>query len=88
MRSHKFYVAETKHKGKGLFAKKEIRKGDIIFIREDEKAYTEEEMESSGLREGHFMQVGWDKFIHISPPGCYGNHSCDPNAGIKDNNTY
>ena len=88
MNTEKFYIGETKDKGKGLFAKRDIKKGELILIRKDGKIYTEKGMISSSIKEDHFMQVGWDKFMHISSPGCYGNHSCDPNSGIKENKTF
>ncbi len=31
-------------------------------------------------------ELGWDRFAVLVPPGCYLNHSCDPNAmrsGVK-----
>jgi len=84
----KFYIAETKDKGQGLFAKRDIKKGELIFVRKDGKIYNERSMKSSGLREDHFMQVGWHKFMFIPPPGCLGNHSCDPNLGIKGKKAY
>ena len=88
MLNKKFYIAETKDKGKGLFAIKEIKKGELIFIHKDGKIYDEKDFESSGLREDHFMQIGWNKFLYIHPPGCYGNHSCNPNMGRKGKKTF
>jgi hypothetical protein len=88
MNTEKFYIAKTKDKGKGLFAKRDIKKGELIFVRKKGKVYDEKDMISSGLREDHFMQIGKNKFMHILPPGCYGNHSCDPNCGIKEDKTF
>ena len=34
----------------------------------------------------HMCELGWDRFAVLVPPGCYLNHSCDPNAmrsGVK-----
>lgn len=88
MNNEKFYVSETENKGKGLFAKENIKKGELVFVRKESKVYTEKEMIASKIREDHFMQIGKNKFIHILPPGCYGNHSCDPNCGIKEDKTF
>jgi uncharacterized protein len=88
MKTEKFYIEETKDKGKGLFAKRNIKKGELIFIREDRKIYAGKNIQSSDIKESHFMQVGKNKFMQILPPGCYGNHSCDPNCGIKEDKTF
>ncbi len=34
----------------------------------------------------HICELDWDRFAVLLPPGCYLNHSCDPNAmrsGVK-----
>jgi SET domain len=34
----------------------------------------------------HLCELGFDRFAVLAPPGCYLNHSCDPNAmrhGVK-----
>ena len=36
MNKEKFYIAETKDKGKGLFAKENIKKGDKIYSIQDD----------------------------------------------------
>lgn len=28
----------------------------------------------------HMCELDWDRFAILLPPGCYLNHSCDPNA--------
>jgi hypothetical protein len=37
-----------------------------------------------GDRECDAFQIGIDRYLDLEPPGVYINHSCDPNAGIRD----
>jgi len=76
------YVDWTNGNGKGIFAKLNFMKGDTIF------------MWKGKLKKGSFPWYVGDRWFHveehewvaplISNPGYYINHSCDPNAGIKD----
>ena len=79
----KVYVKTTSDKDKGIFAKRGIKKGEIITIARG-KRYTLDELEKLGLRDDDFMFIRWNKLIFVEPPTCYTNHSCDPNSGIRD----
>lgn len=80
----KTYVGNTSNIGKGLFAKKNIKKDEVIFIVKGKI--------KKGPYSRDFFKTGpnWlamDKKIWISPsdncPWRYVNHSCRPNAGLK-----
>tara|TARA_B100000315_G_C14392500_1_gene502683 strand:- start:213 stop:722 length:510 start_codon:yes stop_codon:yes gene_type:complete len=74
--------------GKGLFSKKDIKRGEKILkfsgpivngkeaLRRDLKKY--------GRELGNALQVGKNRYIYLQDPGRIVNHSCNPNAGIKD----
>ena len=32
------------------------------------------------VERAHICELGFDRFAVLGPPGCYLNHSCDPNA--------
>jgi uncharacterized protein len=69
------YSKDIKTKGKSLFAKNEIKKGEIALIIKGEivnkpTIYT--------------IPIEKDKFIDDSNLGRYLCHSCNPNCGIKD----
>lgn len=76
------YLGRTNWTGKGLFAKTDFKKCDIIFIWE------------GVLKQGKYPWYIGDRWLQIgeyqwiSPfrdnPGYYINHSCNPNSGIKD----
>lgn len=70
--------------GKGVFAKKDISKGSSIIKIRGRKITFSDSLEF-GNRESYCLQVGIDKYIIPDAPFIYCNHSCDPNAGIKNN---
>jgi uncharacterized protein len=78
----KLYPDRTSSVGKGLFAKVDLKKGDLIF--------TWKGVKKKGRYPwyvGHrWLQI--ERCQWIAPfrnnPGWYINHSCNPNCGIKD----
>jgi uncharacterized protein len=76
------YISRTSWTGRGLFAKVDFKKGDIIFTLQ------------GVLKKGKYPWYVGDRWIQIekyqwvapfrSNPGYYINHSCNPNSGIKD----
>lgn len=79
--SDKVYIDESKIQGKGVFAKRNIKKGEKI-------------LEFTGLIVNfaqdvpgdHSIQTGEGSFMDLDEPGRFTNHSCRPNTGIKNNN--
>jgi hypothetical protein len=80
----KIYVGKSKMHGKGLFAKRNIKKGEIVFIIKGKKVNflisDKKRAEIAG-----FNWIGWGKNTWVDPVnyGIYFNHSCEPNTGIK-----
>lgn len=74
-------------KGKGVFALRNFRKGEFIFRRRNGRVFTSEQvMKLSSAEQMHLTELGWDRYAIVLPPGCYLNHSCEPNAmrsGVK-----
>ena len=75
------YVAECKL-GRGVFARRTIRKGDNILAFEG-PLIDFAETRRRGPRECMAIQVGPNQHIDTLPPGVFANHSCAPNAGIQ-----
>jgi len=81
--SKKVFVAETDRLGKGLYARKDIAKGEIIFIVKGtlvEDSYNENYADlpnSLPVRKNFWL----DPFD--TNPWRYINHSCSPNAGMR-----
>jgi SET domain-containing protein len=67
--------------GWGVFAKRNIRRGEIILVFSGAVIGFAEAV-AKGDRECWPLQIGHDRYIDLEEPGCYANHSCDPNSGI------
>lgn len=79
----KFYISKCDF-GRGIFAKKVIKKGEEIF------KFTGEiiDFEQTLNREDDFgdpLQIGKDLYLNLEEPMRFINHSCNPNTGIKNN---
>ncbi len=84
MDNSKVIVAKTKLIGKGLFAKEDIKKGEIIADWEGGKVYEAERCSDLPKNVAdHAIQFAEHKWIDTNRLGRYANHSCEPNCGIK-----
>lgn len=78
----KFYIAECDF-GKGLFAKKPIKEGEVIFEFTGELVNFKQTIN----RQDNFgdpLQIDKDLYINLEEPVRFINHSCNPNTGIKN----
>ena len=80
-------VRETADKGCGVFARRAFAAGEFIFRRRHTRVVTEAEVaEVDEWDRIHLCELSFDRFAVLGSPGCYLNHSCDPNAmrhGVK-----
>ncbi len=84
MDNKKVIVKETKRFGKGLFAQKDIKKGEIIADWKGGKIY--EAKKCSDLPKvvrDHAIQFGEHDWIDTDGIGRLINHSCNPNCGMN-----
>ncbi|WP_193930064.1 SET domain-containing protein-lysine N-methyltransferase [Gloeocapsopsis crepidinum] len=81
--NEKFYIANSKF-GQGLFAKKDIRVGENILIFTGGIIDFDQAILKAPPYEGDALQIGKSIYVNLEPPGRFVNHSCDPNAGIKN----
>jgi len=74
-------------KGRGVFAKRAFRKGEFIFRRRHGRVVPNAELASQSAEDRrHLTELDFDTSAVLLPPGCYLNHSCEPNAmrsGVK-----
>src|SRR2546426_2612399 len=74
-------------KGQGVFARRDFAEGEFIFNRRHTRVITDKQLaDLSEWERVHICELGFDSFAVLAPPGCYLNHSCDPNAmrhGVK-----
>lgn len=80
-------VREAGTKGKGVFALRDFAEGEFIFRRRHGQIVrTDEAALLSPDDQRHICELDRDTLAVLLPPGCYLNHSCDPNAmrsGVK-----
>jgi len=82
-------IKETTHKGKGIFATRNIKKGEIILYVAGQIKETAKPISLPKDVDDHCWPIREqnNKLVYIHPhsPWKYINHSCDPNTGIKNN---
>src|SRR5437879_11373168 len=84
---HDVAVLDAGPKGRGVYARRAFDKGEFIFRRRHTKVLTAADLDRADDWDRiHLCELGFDRFAVLAPPGCYLNHSCDPNAmrhGVK-----
>ena len=74
-------VREAGARGRGVFARRSFAAGEFLFRRRHTKVVTSAELpHATEWDRVHLCELGWDRYAVLGPPGCYLNHSCDPNA--------
>lgn len=81
----KFKVVDNSRFGKGIVATKTIQKGEIIFKFAGPIITLKEFFDKYEQNGCNVLQISEDKYIDTIEPYVYVNHSCDPNAGVRNN---
>jgi uncharacterized protein len=74
-----FQLQISAEKGEGIFATRSFRVGEIIMVGRIEKILEE--------NHSHASQIGENRYVFHAGLISKVNHSCDPNCGIKVNET-
>ena len=69
--------------GLGVFARLPLQEGDEI-LRFEGPVITLAAALARGDEQGNVLQIGDEAYIDIGAPAVLVNHSCQPNAGIRD----
>lgn len=69
--------------GRGLFAGRHFAAGEEI-LRFSGVLISLADVLAKGDEQSNALQVGDTSYIDIGAPGVFGNHSCEPNAGIRN----
>ena len=81
-------VRDTNKKGKGIFAIRNLKKGEKILYFSGKVVEVENPEEYSEEVREHWHPIDFkeNKTVYILPeePWKYLNHSCEPNAGVKN----
>jgi SET domain-containing protein len=80
-------VRAAGRKGVGVFARRDFNTGEFIFRRRHARVVQNDAISSlTAEDQRHLCEIDFDRSAILLPPGCYLNHSCDPNAmrnGVK-----
>src|SRR5215208_4274076 len=76
-------------KGQGVFALRDFSCGEFIFRRRHGRVVRNQEIDTlSAEDQRHLCELDWETSAVLLSPGCYLNHSCDPNAIRKGVHVY
>jgi SET domain-containing protein len=82
-------VKEAGDKGKGVFALRDFKPGEFIFRRRHGRIVRNQDIALlSEEDQRHLCELDWETSAVLLPPGCYLNHSCEPNAMRKGTYVY
>lgn len=76
-------IKKSKINGKGVFAKRDFKKGEIILKWNPEKL-TKEEAVKLTIKQKHYLYQEKNKYFLMQPPEKYVNHSCCANTMVKN----
>lgn len=82
---YKFRIVNDSPLGRGIVALEEIEETEIICRFMGPVMSLKEFFEKYDQNGCNVLQIDEDKYVDILPPFLYFNHSCDPNAGIRNN---
>ncbi len=82
-KSKKIYVGKSKINGKGIFAAKNIKKGEVVDHIKGKVVSWFVKDKKSALVGPNWIGLNKNHWIDPKPPFDHINHSCDPNVGIK-----
>jgi uncharacterized protein len=84
MREQSIYTKETRGKGLGIFATRNFKKDEVITAFRGPRIKVENIDDIPDEVVDHLFNVGVDEYIVAFEPEVRTNHSCDPNAGIRE----
>ena len=77
------YLAHSVIAGLGVFAGRNYEVGEWVMSFKSGKTEIVS-YEQTVSNPANYVQVGINQYIYPSPPALYINHSCQPNAGIRE----
>lgn len=81
--SKKVFVGKSNIHGLGVIAKKNIKKGEVVFIIKGKKRYWRVRNEKEALYGDCWIGIGKNLWIDPVGFGHFINHSSNPNCGVK-----
>lgn len=76
-------VKKSKIIGKGVFAGRDFKKGEVV-LKLEPKELTKSEADNVPISEAHYLwHVGRNRYFLMQPPARYVNHSCNANTTVR-----
>jgi uncharacterized protein len=76
-------VKNSKIHGKGVFANKDFKKGEIV-IKWNAKHITKEDLDKLSEKDKKFVSFVNEEYLLMNEPERFVNHSCEPNTFPKN----
>jgi len=76
-------VEESDVEGKGVFALRDFKKGEVVLDWSSSPVLTQEEIKRLSAEQEKFVYYLGNGGILVNPPARFVNHSCDPNTFIR-----
>lgn len=86
----KFLLVKKNNKGIGVYTLKNYKKGEIICVMKGEKTKPKSlyyHLKNIKNAQMNPLQISSLTYLNLYKPYIYFNHSCDPNAAIRDKTT-
>lgn len=77
-------VKESKIEGKGVFAERDFKKGEVVLKWDTKNLLTEDEVAKMPPDERSYVSYFKGKYILMQEPERYVNHACEANTYAKD----
>ena len=84
MRSKDVVIKKSKIQGRGVFANRNFKKGEVV-LRWKPKALKASEAKKLPIKKRHYIyKTSEGKYSLMQPPEKYINHSCDANTTVRN----
>jgi len=80
-----FIIKKSAISGKGVFANKNFKKGEVVIKWSLDKILNKQEVDLLPIKEKQYIVKQGKKYILMQPPARYVNHSCNSNTVPKNN---
>ncbi len=77
-------VKKSKISGKGIFAARDFKKGEVVLKWDSSRALSEQEAKALPEEEQDYISFLGGKYILMQPPERFVNHSCEANTSAKN----
>ncbi|GBE19731.1 MAG TPA: SET domain-containing protein-lysine N-methyltransferase [Candidatus Pacearchaeota archaeon] len=81
---NKFVIKNSRIEGKGAFASRDIKKGEIIFNWDTSNKLTKEQVKNLPKKDKNYVVKIKKEYFLLNPPERYVNHSCDANTYVHN----